>query len=250
MQKIQIQAEARDIAGRQVKQLRKQGILPAVLYGRGVKSVSLQIPLKDFTKAYAEAGGSTLVYITVGDKKYPAIIHDVALDPATNKYLHADFYQVRLDEKIKADIPVVFIGEAPAVKELGGILVKNVQQLEVEGFPQDLPHELTVDISGLAEIGRQILVKDIKVADSLKIHASPDEIVVLIQAPISEEELKKQLETAPAGTAEDVEVIKKEAKPGEEGTEDLPAGKAGAPAEAGAKPAGGAAPAGKKEEKK
>src|SRR3989344_1458463 len=230
MQKIEIQAQPRTVIGRATKQLRKQEILPAVLYGNNFKSLNLQVPTKQFQKAYVMAGESTLGYVKVGDESYPAIIQDVAINPASNAPLHVDFYKVRLDEKIKAKIPLVFAGDAPAVKSFQGILVKNIHELEVEGFPQDLPHEFTIDLSILDVIGKQIMVKDIVIDSKLKLMAQPDEIVILVQAPISEEELKKQLETATAGT-EDVEVIAKEKKEGEEGE----AGETATPATAGAK---------------
>ena len=183
--------------------------MPAVIYGHGFESLPVQVPVKDFEKVYAEAGESSVVYLNLEDKSYPTIIQDVARDPVSDKFLHADFYKVRLDEKIKAKIPLNFIGESPAVKEFGGILVKNISEIEVEGFPQDLPHQIDIDISSLKELKEHILVKDLSVSDKLKVEAEPEAIVVLVQEPISEEELKAQLET-PTATPEDVEVVKKE----------------------------------------
>jgi large subunit ribosomal protein L25 len=128
--------------------------------------------------------------------------------------LHADFYKVRLDEKIKATIQLNFVGESSAVKDFGGILVKSLSEIEVEGFPQDLPHEILVDISSLKELNSHITVKDLPVSSKLTVETEADSTVALIQEPISEEELKAQLET-PTATPEEVEVIKKE-KPEEE----------------------------------
>ncbi len=180
-----------------------------MIYGHGFKSLSVQVPAKDFEKVYAEAGESSVVYLNLGKDSYPIIIQDVARDPVSDKFLHADFYKVRLDEKIKAKIPLVFTGESPAVKELAGILVKNISEIEVEGFPQDLPHQIDVDISSLKELKEHILVKDLLVSDKLKVEADPEAIVALVQEPLSEEELKAQLET-PTVAPEDVEVVKKE----------------------------------------
>ena len=218
MEKVTLQTQPRTIIGRQVKSLRKMGFVPAVVYGRGFKPISIQVTLKDFERVYAEAGESTVVYLKVNNQDYPAIIHDVTRDAVSDAYLHADFYKVRLDEKISARIELNFVGEAPAVKSLGGILVKNMSEIEVEGFPQDLPHEIAVDISVLAEFKSHILVKDLPISSKLEVKAEPEAIVALIQEPISEEELKAQLET-PAATAEEVEVIKKE-KPEEEAAEE------------------------------
>ncbi len=196
--------------------------MPAVVYGHNFKPLSIQVPLKDFERVYAEAGESTVVYLKVNDQDYPTIIHDVVRDSVSDAYLHADFYKVRLDEKIHAKIPLNFIGESPAIKDLGGILVKNISEIEVEGFPQDLPHQVEVDISGLVEFKSHILVKDLAISNKLDVKAEQDSIVALIQEPISEEELKAQLEAPVVGTPEEVEVIKKE-KAEEEPGEEAPA---------------------------
>ncbi len=218
MEKIQLQAQPRTIVGRKVKTLRQADLVPGVIYGRGFEPLNIQVPMKDFQKVYAAAGESTLVYLDVNGQKYPTIIHDVDRHPVSEAIRHADFYKVNLTEKIHAKIPFNFVGESPAVKELAGILVKNLNEIEVEGLPQDLPREINVDISKLAAFGDQILLKDLAIPGSIAIQANPNDIVALVQEPISEEELKAQLET-PAAAAEEVEVIKRpgaEIEPGVE----------------------------------
>ncbi|MEK7616077.1 MAG: 50S ribosomal protein L25 [Patescibacteria group bacterium] len=219
MQKVEVQAHPRSTVGRASKTLRSQGILPAVLYGNNFKPLNIQIPMKEFGKVYAQAGESTLVYLKLNDQSYPTIIHDVTTDPVHDTFIHADFYKVRLDEKIKAKVPVVIVGESPAVKSLGGILVTNINEIEVEGFPQDLPHQFDVDISSLVLFRDHFQIKDLKVPANVEIKANAEEIIALIQEPISEEKLKESLETAPATSVEDVEMIKKEKKE-EEVTDD------------------------------
>ena len=155
-QKIELNAEKREVLGSAVKRLRKDGYLPAVLYGKGQETLPLQVLTQDFSKIYKLAGESTLVYINIGDQSYPTIIHDITRDALSDELLHADFYKVRLDEKIKAMIPVVFENESSAVKDLGGIFVRNVNEMEVEGLPQELPHEIKIDISELKNFGDQI----------------------------------------------------------------------------------------------
>lgn len=220
MNQISLQAQPRHIIGRKVKSLRRDGFLPAVIYGHEFDPVSIQVPLKDFERVYAEAGESTVVYLKVDDQNHPTIIHDIARDPLSSQAIHADFYKVRLDERIKAKIHLNFVGESPAVKNLAGILVKNMSEVEVEGFPQDLPHRIDVDLSSLAEFGNEILVKNLFVSNKLEIKTDANAIVVLVQEPISAEELKAQLET-PTVTAEDVEVIKKEKPETAETTEEI-----------------------------
>src|SRR3990167_7676684 len=149
MQKIELNVQNREIIGSRVSSLRKEGLIPAVIYGRGLVALNIHVPAKDFEKVSAEAGESTLVYIKRDKEELPTIIHDVSLDPVSDKIIHADFYKVRLDEKITDSIPIVIVGESPAVKNLGAILVTNINELEVEAFPQDLPHEFMVDVSGL-----------------------------------------------------------------------------------------------------
>ncbi|OGM99731.1 MAG: hypothetical protein A2736_01090 [Candidatus Yanofskybacteria bacterium RIFCSPHIGHO2_01_FULL_41_27] len=223
-QKIELNAEKREVLGSAVKRLRKDGYLPAVLYGKGQETLPLQVLTQDFSKIYKLAGESTLVYINIGDQSYPTIIHDITRDALSDELLHADFYKVRLDEKIKAMIPVVFENESSAVKDLGGIFVRNVNEMEVEGLPQELPHEIKIDISELKNFGDQILLKNVKLSAGLKLIGSEDEIIATIQEPISEEELQKSLEQSTA-SVEDVEVIKKEKE------EETPAEEAEAPKE-------------------
>jgi len=206
--KIELKAEARTILGSGVKALRKSGYIPAVLYGKGQESISLQIPVKDFNKVLKEAGESTLVYVEVGGHSYPTIIHDVALDPAKDTIVHADFYKVSLTEKVKTKVPVEFVGESPAVKDLAGILVKNVNELEVEALPQNLPHEISVDISLLKAFNDQILVKDIKLGSDVKLLADEDLILVTVKEPKSQEEIDAEL-AEPTKGVDDVEVIEK-----------------------------------------
>ena len=112
--KIELNAQKRVMVGKGLNSIRNAGLLPAVLYGKKQDAISLQIPLKDFYKVFESAGESTLVYINVDGQAYPTIIHDISRDPISDNIIHADFYKVRLDEKIKAMVAVVFEGEAPA----------------------------------------------------------------------------------------------------------------------------------------
>ncbi len=218
--KIELEAQPRTVLGSGVKALRRTGYIPAVLYGKGQKALNLQVEAKGFGKAFKEAGESTLVYIHVGKESYPVIIHDVARDPVKDDIVHADFYKVSLTEKIKAKIPVVFEGESSAVKDLAGIFVRNVNELEVEALPQNLPHEITINISSLKKFGDQILAKDLKLGSDVKLMAEAETILATVQEPKSQEELDADL-AAPTTGVEDVEVIKKEKE--EEPAEEEPA---------------------------
>lgn len=222
MQKVEIKAEKREVVGKSLQTLRQNGILPAVVYGHDFETTSIQVNSKDFEKAYHQAGESSLVYVNLDGQALPAIVHEAVRDAVTDKFIHADFYKVNLKEKITAAVQLAFTGESLAVKELAGILVKNINEIEVEAFPQDLPHEIEVDISGLKLLKDHLLIKDLRLPTGveLKDKEKMEEIVALVQEPISQEELEKQLAVTEAGV-EEVEVIKKEEKVDKETAEGI-----------------------------
>lgn len=207
--KIQIKAEKRTLGKAALRTARQEGYLPAIVYGRNFKPVPVQVKVKDFEGAYAQAGESSLVYVDLGEQSLPVIIHDVAKDYLAGSFWHADFYKVNLDEKITAEVPVILVGESPAIKSLGGILVKNINNIKVEALPQNLPSQIEVDVSGLQNFGEEILIKNLTFPAGVEVKDKLEAIIVLIQEPISQEELDKQLAVTEAGV-EDVEVIKKE----------------------------------------
>jgi len=215
--KIELGAQLRTVLGRKVRVLRRSGHIPAVLYGKGQEALSLQVLIKDFQKVYKEAGESTLVYVNIDGREFPTIIHDVAKEPVKNNIIHADFYKVNLNEKIKAKVPVVFVGEAPAVKDLAGIFVRNINELEMEALPQNLPHELIIDISVLKNFGDRITIADLKpdLGNLAELTSDDNEATIAtVQAPKSQEELEAEL-AAPTVGIEDVKIIEKEKKEAE-----------------------------------
>jgi len=196
--------------------------LPAVVYGEGTKSKSIAVPMRDFEKVHREAGETGLVTLNVeGQKPLNVMIHDIAHDALTGKPIHADFYSVRMDKEIERRVPFVFTGEPPAVKNEGGILVKVMHEVEVKALPKDLPHELTVDVSGLGAIGKKIYMKDISVPKGVTVRADEDDVVALIEAPRSEEELAELQaaaapEVAEVKTEQEVKAEEKAMKSAEE----------------------------------
>ena len=204
---MELKAKPRTELGKKTNALRRAGFLPAVVYGEEIKSQSISVPYKDFEKAYKEAGESTLLKLDVDGKSYNVLIHDIKNDPIKGTPLHADFYAVRMDKTIRTKVHIEFFGESPAVKNEGGVLVKVMQELEVEALPQDLPHELRVDLSGLLALKSKLFVKDILLPKGVKILADQDEIIVLVETPRSEEELAALKETP---TAEVVAEVKTE----------------------------------------
>lgn len=216
-EKILLTAEARTVTGKAVGKLRKTKKIPAVLYGHGLKNINLAVADKEFEKIFNRAGTSSLVQLQIGDQPpVPVLIQNVQKDILTEKVRHIDFHQVKMSEKISAEVNLKFVGEAKAVKEAGGILVKNLNALKVECLPQDLVQEIEVDISSLKSFEDIIRVKDLNIPANLQLKEKGDEAVVRVQPPRSEEELKA-LEEKPEEKVAEVPVAGKEkAAEGEE----------------------------------
>jgi large subunit ribosomal protein L25 len=190
-EKIALKVEKRKVLGKKVKKLRKEGILPANIYGKNVKSLAVQVSLKDFLSVYKKVGETGIVEIMVEGEKTPryVLIHNVQKDPVSDQPLHADFHQVSLTEKITASIPVELVGESPAVQQKLGVLIQPLSEVEVEALPTDLPEQFTIDISSLKEVDQAITVGDLKPPAGVKILTSEKEILVKINPPAKEEEV-------------------------------------------------------------
>jgi large subunit ribosomal protein L25 len=229
MSKQILKAEKRKVFGRKIKSLRREGILPANIYGKKVKSLAIQFPLKDFEKVYKEAGETGIIEVVVAKNKKPALIHNVQVDPVTDLPLHADLLQVDLKEKVTAAVPVELIGEAPAEKQGLGTAVQYLDEIEVEALPTDLPEKFEVGISKLEEVDNAIMVKDLEV-DTKKIEVKSDaeQIIVKVEPPQKEEEI------TPTPTEEE-EAVSEEGETPAEG-EEVPAEKAEEEAEEKGKP--------------
>lgn len=162
-------AYSRSTFGKKVKELLGQGMIPAQLYGHRTENITVQVPIKEFSKALKEAGQSSIITLIIDEKEYPVLIHDVQYDAINQRIVHADFYKVNMEEKISTKVPLRFEGEAPAVKEQGGVLVKAVEEIEIEALPANLPHEIVVDISILKEIHQNIHVSDLVVGKGVSV---------------------------------------------------------------------------------
>jgi len=215
MESLIIKAKSRSIFGKKNKYLRRQNKIPSVIYGHGRKSQPIEINYLLFQKIYEKAGASTLIDLQIDDKEpVKVLIQDLQFSPLEDRYIHVDFYQVKMTEKITAEIPLKFIGETPAIKELGGIPVKNLDKIKIECLPDKLIHEVEVDISQIKTFEESIHVQDLNIPEGITVMDKPDEAVFLVEAPRSEEELKS-LEETPAA-AEEAKVEGAEAAEGEE----------------------------------
>lgn len=188
MQKKELKAELRTVKGRKIKNLRKQGLLPANISGKKIKSEAIQVDLKEFKKVFAEAGETGLVELKLGSEVRPVLIHNIQRNPVSDVYVHADFLQVDLNEKVEAEVPVELTGEAPAEKQGVGTVVQYLNEVRVEALPTDLPEKFVIDVSLLAEVDQAVYVKDIKVdASKVDVKDDPEEIVVKVEPPQKEE---------------------------------------------------------------
>jgi len=209
-----LQAAGRN--GERVSDLRKAGKIPANVYGSSFKNQNIMVDNLSFDKVFAEAGESSLVDLKIEDTEpIKVLIQEVQIDPVTENPIHVDFYKVNMVEKIKTEIPIKEVGEAPAVVDLEGTLVANRDAVKVECLPSDLIPEIEVDISILKTFDDVIKVSDLKVPAGIEILDDPEEVVFLIQPPRSEKELA-ELEEKPEEDVEKVEVEGEKPKEGEE----------------------------------
>ncbi len=209
---LELKAESREVTGRKVKKLRKTGLIPAVLYGHKLKSLSVSVPAKEFLKTFKEAGETSIVSLVLEGKQHNVLIHEIEKHLLSGEITHIDFYEVRMDEKLKAKIPLIFVGESFAVKSEGGVLVKAIQEVEVEALPKDLPKEISVNISALATFDDKIQIKDLNVATGVKISAEGDEMVASVVPPRSEKELEEMTTAKPVEEVGEVKVVGEEEK--------------------------------------
>lgn len=211
-------AKRRSVFGKKLKKERKGGQIPAILYGHGVDNIPLFLDERSFSRTLIEAGRNTIIKLELLDEsgktkdRRNVLIHDVSLDPIAAKPIHADLYQIRMDEKVRVEVPLVFNGESPAVEVSGGILVRAMQALEVEALPGDLPPEISVDISGLQSFGDTIYVKNLKLPPGVSVLVDKETPIVSVAAPRTEEELKA-LEAEEAPKVEEVKVEGEEGAP-------------------------------------
>ena len=202
--------EKRDLKTR-LQDIRETGKIPAVFYGRKEASTPIALKEGDFLKVWEKAGESSVIVLEGVGEDHEALIHDIDLDPITGRVRHADFYIIEKGKKVQVNIPLEFEGVAPAIKELGGILVKVLHEVEIEALPKDLPHVLIADISSLATFDDQLKAGDIKLPTGVTLITSEEEVVALVSEPKEE-----VLETAPVDlSAIEVEKKGKDAKEGE-----------------------------------
>jgi large subunit ribosomal protein L25 len=190
MEQIELPANNRVTLGKEVRFLRRQGITPVHLFGHDLKSLALQCQTANLERSLAEAGETRLVTLKVrGEKKARSVlVREVQREALTSKLLHVDFYQVKMDEKVEVEIPIVLVGEAPALQAKGNRLLRELDTLTIECLPSKIPTSLEVKIGSLTEAGQAVRVKDIAVDSDITVLSGPEQVVVTVIAPPEEEE--------------------------------------------------------------
>lgn len=189
---------ARD-KGARARDLLASSLIPCEFYGKGVENMSLQVDYQTFRKVFRVAGTNMILALKVeGKDPVNALVHEIQYDPVTDMIKHIDFMNVRMGETLHTKIPVELVGVAPAVKELGGMLMHHLNEIEVKCLPKDLIHKIEVNIESLVDFHVAIKVQDLKVPSTLEVLNDPEDMVVTAIAPRVEEESDETAETAEA----------------------------------------------------
>ena len=183
---VSLSGTKRAVFGKALRAIRKEGKLPVVAYGKKGTMGSYLVPTGEFKKVFHAAGESSVVSFHTEDGEHDVLIHDVAYDPVAGDPIHADLYVIEKGQKVRVKVPLVFEGVAPAVKAMGGVLVKVLHELEVEAEPRNLPHDLKADISALATFEDKLLASAITIPAGVVLIENPEEVVALVQEPAEE----------------------------------------------------------------
>jgi large subunit ribosomal protein L25 len=194
MEKITIQATPRTVVGKQVRALRREGILPAVLYGPHMDPINVSLDAHSSSLILGKITASSLVTVELEGKEYPSLVREKQRNFIKNNLLHVDFQVISMTEKLRTKVGVELVGESPVVNDFMAILVNGLEELEVECLPSDLPERITVDVSSIAEIGEGIFVKDIVISDKVEILDDMEEMIVMATSTYEEPEEEEELE--------------------------------------------------------
>ena len=223
MEKYVLEAKKREVIGKQVKALRREGLLPAVIYGSDIEPMPLTLNTSEVRQILSVIGANTLITLKIGKKERLALVRDLQREVINRNLLHIDFQAVSMEETISTTVPVLVVGESPAVKELNALLVTSMDFLQIEAKAKDLPDTISVDVSELVQIGDNIQVKDLIFSGDVNVLEDPELTVVVVAAPtlmeiepeveegaelfeeLTDAELMEEGEAAEGEAADDVE---------------------------------------------
>jgi large subunit ribosomal protein L25 len=223
--KVELKVSPRPVLGKKVKRLRREGIIPANVYGHALESVAIQVPRDELVRVIRTAGRNEIIYLRLdGEEPRPTFVRQVQRNPVTDAILHVDFYQISLLEKVRMEVPLALVGTAPAEQAYGGTLLHSLDSITVEGLPTDIPSAIEVDVSGLEEIDAAIHVGDLTVSGDVAVLTDPEVVVAKIAPPHVEKEIEEEVveeeeaaEAAAAAEAAPEEGAEEPAGEGEEG---------------------------------
>lgn len=226
MADVQLVVDPRTVTGKKVKALRREGIIPAHLYGRGTESLALQTSTQTMMNLLRTTGPNAIIDLQINGESEPrsVVLRGVQRNPVTSELVHIDFLQISLTEKLRTDVSLVITGTAPAVGVLGGVLLQTFDRLTIEALPADIPRQIEVDVSELETIDSSVFVRDLPIPAGVEVQADPNQVVAKVAAPrlaaeIEEEEAAAaaEAEAEAAEAAEEVEEGEEEAAPTAEG---------------------------------
>lgn len=215
-EKYTLDAQTRTVFGKKCGALRRQGLIPGVVYGPKIEPLHIQVPLRPLQVTLMKAGGTHLISLTIDGKTQPVLAREVQRDVIRGDILHVDFMAVDMQSKIRATIPVHFVNESPAIAQRLGIQVNGANSIEIEALPADLPDHIEVDLAKLAEVGDSIHVRDLDLGAKISIVSEPDEMLVRVAA-LAEEETETLAEEGVSAEPEVIGRGKKEEGEDEEG---------------------------------
>jgi len=208
MEKIVLNAEKRKIIGKHVKSLRREGKVPAIIYGSDLESLPITLDMRDTTNTLNKVSGSSILTINVDGEEHATLVREIQQDYIKGTLLHVDFLAISMKEKLRTDVSISLVGEAPVLEEFSAMIMSGIDQIEVECLPQDLPEVIEVDVSHLEELGQVIYVKDIPAIPDVEFLTDPEELVAVASAIKEEvvevEEEEELLEEAELGVEPEV----------------------------------------------
>ena len=214
----ELQVTPRDVLGKKVRRLRREGLIPANVYGRGLESVAIQVTRNDLVHVLRTAGRNEIIYLRLdGDEPRPTFLRQVQRNPITDAILHVDFYQISLKEKVQMEVPLSLVGTAPAEQTYGGTVLLSLDRITVEGLPTEIPSVIEVDVSGLEEIDATVSVAELNVPGQVTVLTDIEQVVAKVAPPhvekVEEEVVKEAVEGEAAEEGEEA------GKPGAEADE-------------------------------
>lgn len=222
MEKYVLEAQERTVIGKKVKALRREGLLPAIVYGTGIEPVAVTLNTKEVLQTLRVIGANTLVTIKLGKKEHLVLVREIQREVITRNLLHMDFQEVSLDENISSTVPIVLVGDAPAVKEFEALLITNMEEIQIEAKAKDLPDTISVDISTLLDIGDNILIKDLVISGDVTVLDDPEDVVIVATLPTLMAEIEELVEEGAELLEEltDAELMEEDVEGAEETADD------------------------------